>query len=80
MLPRHTDAQAHFTSQADFVARVRRQQQDGYHLLFIQDGGEVQGIAGYRIREDIETPHPKCEHTRASPHAECMHAAHHSGH
>ena len=50
----------HFTSQADFVARVRRQQQDGYHLLFIGDGSEVQGIAGYRIREDIETPHPKC--------------------
>ena len=50
----------HFTSQADFVSRVVRQQADGYHLMYIADGGQVQAIAGYRIREHLETPDPRC--------------------
>lgn len=52
----------HFTSEADFVSRVRRQQQEGYHLVYIKEDGAAQALAGYRIREDIETPHPKCAH------------------
>jgi GNAT superfamily N-acetyltransferase len=50
----------HFTCQADFVSRVVRQQADGYHLMYIADGGQVQAIAGYRIREHLETPDPRC--------------------
>lgn len=57
----------HFTCQADFVSRVVRQRADGYHLMYIADGGQVQAIAGYRIREHLETPDP-----RWAPGALCM--------
>ena len=56
----------HFTNEADFVSRVIQQQQEGYHLLYIAENGIAQALAGYRIREDIETPHPKCAHAPTS--------------
>lgn len=38
--------------QPDFVARVRRQQQEsGYRLVFREDAGRVQAVAGFRIAE-----------------------------
>ena len=53
----------HFTCKADFVSRVVRQQALGYHLMYIEDGGQAQAIAGYRIREHLETPEPRCAAT-----------------
>lgn len=49
----------HFTDISEFVPRVWKQQQDGYHLIYVKDEGEVQAIAGYRIREHLETPEPR---------------------
>jgi len=36
-----------------FVERVRRQQRDGYFLAFLESGGEVRAVAGYRILESL---------------------------
>lgn len=36
-----------------FVARIRRQQRDGYHLLAAWQGGAVQGLAGWRVAENL---------------------------
>jgi GNAT superfamily N-acetyltransferase len=36
-----------------FVARVRRQQRDGYHLLAAWEDGAVQGLAGWRVQENL---------------------------
>lgn len=38
---------------ADFVARVKRQQQDGYHLAFLTDKKIVKAVAGYRFSESL---------------------------
>lgn len=38
--------------ESDFVARVRRQQQEsGYRLVFREDASRVQAVAGFRIAE-----------------------------
>jgi GNAT superfamily N-acetyltransferase len=36
-----------------FVKRVRLQQRDGYSLAFLEAGGEVRAVAGYRILESL---------------------------
>ena len=38
-------------TQTDFCERVKRQQQQGYCLAFLQVDNEVKSIAGYRIGE-----------------------------
>ena len=36
----------------EFVERVRRQeQQSGYRLVYLEDGGKVKSVAGFRISE-----------------------------
>jgi GNAT superfamily N-acetyltransferase len=35
----------------DFVAIVRRQQQTGYLLAYLEDDGELRSVAGYRFME-----------------------------
>lgn len=35
----------------EFVERVRRQQREGYQLAFLEDGGEVKAVAGFRLME-----------------------------
>ena len=35
--------------QADIVDLIKTQQLEGYNLLYIEDGGEVVSMAGYRI-------------------------------
>lgn len=35
----------------EFVDRVRRQQREGYQLAFLEDGGEVRAVAGFRLIE-----------------------------
>jgi GNAT superfamily N-acetyltransferase len=37
----------------EFVARVRRQQKDGYHLAFLTDKKIVKAVAGYRYSESL---------------------------
>ena len=36
-----------------FVERVRLQQREGYLLAFLEAGGEVRAVAGYRILESL---------------------------
>jgi GNAT superfamily N-acetyltransferase len=37
--------------EAEFVPQVRRQQQQGYRLIFLQEGERVRSVAGFRILE-----------------------------
>lgn len=37
----------------DFVPRIRRLQQAGYHLAYLEDGGEVCAVAGFWLRENL---------------------------
>jgi len=37
----------------EFVERVRRQQQDGFLLAFLEEAGEVKAVAGYRFLENL---------------------------
>jgi predicted GNAT superfamily acetyltransferase len=39
--------------EADFVARVRRQQEAGYHLAFLTDKKIIKAVAGYRFSESL---------------------------
>ena len=39
----------------DFVATVRRMELEGYRLVFVEDEGEVRGVAGYRLLEMLRT-------------------------
>lgn len=39
--------------EAEFVARTKRQQQDGYHLAFLTDKRMVKAVAGYRFSESL---------------------------
>ena len=39
--------------EADFVARVQRQQRDGYHLAFLTDKRVIKAVAGYRYSESL---------------------------
>lgn len=34
-----------------FTARIHRQQKEGYHLVFLEDAGEIHSVAGFRIAE-----------------------------
>jgi GNAT superfamily N-acetyltransferase len=42
-----------FSSETDFVSRVRLQQAEGYRLVFLEDAGEIVATAGYRIIENL---------------------------
>ena len=37
----------------EFVARVRRQRQQGYQLAVLWEGGAVRTVAGYRVCENL---------------------------
>jgi GNAT superfamily N-acetyltransferase len=39
--------------EAEFVARVRKQQQDGYELAFLSDRKIIKAVAGYRFLESL---------------------------
>lgn len=41
----------HLTSDQAFVEQVQRQIEEGYHLAYIQDGGQVKALAGFRFLE-----------------------------
>lgn len=38
-------------NESEFIDRIRRQQQQGYQLLFLADRNQVQAVAGFRISE-----------------------------
>ena len=38
---------------ADFVARVREQQRDGYQLAFVAEGGRAVAAAGFRLGRNL---------------------------
>jgi GNAT superfamily N-acetyltransferase len=37
--------------ESEFMERIRRQQQEGYELVFLQADGAVKSVAGFRIQE-----------------------------
>jgi GNAT superfamily N-acetyltransferase len=39
------------THEQAFVSQVQRQIQEGYHLAYIQDGGQIKALAGFRFLE-----------------------------
>lgn len=41
----------HLTSEHAFVLQVQRQMHTGYHLAYIQEGGQVKSLAGFRYLE-----------------------------
>ena len=43
----------HLRDEAEFLARVRRQQDSGYRLLSARLDGRVAGAAGYRLQENL---------------------------
>jgi GNAT superfamily N-acetyltransferase len=43
----------HCTDEKEFVAQVERQRGDGYRLAFLEDGGTVRAVAGYRMSESL---------------------------
>ena len=40
-------------AESEFLARVRRQEQSGYRLAFLQSQGEVVAATGFRIGENL---------------------------
>ena len=43
----------HLTGSGDFLARVRRQQRDGYHLVAGWADGAPVGLVGWRMQENL---------------------------
>jgi len=39
--------------EAEFVARVRRMQTEGFHLARLEEAGAVRAVAGYRFHEKL---------------------------
>lgn len=45
------ELRAHLASVEEFVERVRRQQKEGYQLAYLESGGAVRAVAGYRVQD-----------------------------
>ncbi len=43
----------HFPRAFEFVSQVQRQQEQGYLLAFLESGGKVRAVAGYRYLESL---------------------------
>ena len=41
--------------EADFIARIRRMQQEGFHLAFLDSAGAVRAVAGYRFYDKLHS-------------------------
>lgn len=39
--------------QEEFVEQVRRQEEKGYRLVYLETGGEVKSVAGFRLSENL---------------------------
>lgn len=56
-LPVLRELRGHFkVDSSRFVERVQQQRKEGYHLVYLEDQGKIQATAGYRIRDNLETP------------------------
>lgn len=42
---------SHLTSEQAFISQVQRQIQEGYRLVYLQDGEQVKALAGFRFLE-----------------------------
>jgi len=51
--PAMRELRTHISNEAEFVERVQRQQKQGYQLAFLESGGEVRAVAGYRLLESL---------------------------
>ncbi|MDZ8052930.1 MAG: GNAT family N-acetyltransferase [Aulosira sp. ZfuVER01] len=38
---------------SEFVSRIKRQEQQGYQLAYLEDGGSIKAVAGFRIAESL---------------------------
>ena len=47
------ELRTHIAGEQEFVDRVQRQQREGYQLAFLESGGEVCAVAGYRFLESL---------------------------
>ncbi len=45
----------HLTDEAAFIAQVQRQQASGYHLAYLESGGIIRSLAGYRFLEKLHS-------------------------
>lgn len=45
------ELRTHLQTGEEFTARVQRQQKEGFRLAYLEAGGEVRAVAGYRIYE-----------------------------
>lgn len=43
------ELRTHLTTREEFLERVRRQQNEGYRLAFLEADGAVRAVAGYRV-------------------------------
>jgi hypothetical protein len=41
----------HLSTPDEFVERVQRQQKDGYRIVYLEAGGKIRAVAGYRLAE-----------------------------
>ena len=41
--------------EADFIVRIRRMQQEGFHLAFLDAAGAVRAVAGYRFYDKLHS-------------------------
>jgi GNAT superfamily N-acetyltransferase len=47
------ELRTHISDEAEFVERVQRQQKQGYQLAFLESGGQIRAVAGYRFLESL---------------------------
>ena len=52
--PVMAELRPHVTA-AEFVERVRRQSAQGYAIAFVEEAGEVQAVAGFRLIEKLSS-------------------------
>jgi len=50
--PVMSELRQHLVKQ-EFVSQVRRLQQHGYCLAYLEDGGDIQAVVGFRIAESL---------------------------
>ncbi len=41
----------HFDDETKFIARIRQQEKEGYHLAFLEADDAIRAVAGYRLLE-----------------------------
>jgi GNAT superfamily N-acetyltransferase len=47
------ELRTHLSTPDEFVKRVQRQQKDGYRIVYLEAGGKIRAVAGYRLSESL---------------------------